>query len=358
LILPNPDDVPVSPPAQNAIRRALAAFLAEDEVEAANQLYAAHVRGATPDRLAQAGDFIGREGILGGRMDRRAMLRFLGFAAASTAVLTLFETTPAVAVATDYWGFDSSTNINYDCGHDDLRKWAHDIYNDDPNFWGRYFVSPANTSSSLHLYHAPEGVELAAHNTNHLVPLTSPHQPHLEQHQRSQGVDDATAALDDVHHAVAYGDELEWPATDGKVILWLDCEPTTSLTDEYWDGWADTVANYQVSGINHFLPGLYGNPQYGNICSVAHNASRPPYRIWSTYHADIWSGSKPPKLPAWRTDLDQPGECNAAQAAFWQFGHDSQYSGLRADCYSVDVDVVDPGNNSFQLNHTLHLPLT
>jgi hypothetical protein len=312
------------------------------------------MRGATDDRLAEAVRFFASEE--GGvRVDRRTLLKFIGLATGSSIVMSLINTPRAMAIATAYWGFDSTTKINYDCGGDDLRKWARNIYNDDPNFWGRYFASPGNDTPML--YHSPEGVELAAHNTNHIVPITSPHQPRLET-GRANGVDDATAALDDVHNAVALGAEMRWPQTDGMVILWLDVEPSTNLSDEYWDGWADTVANYEVSGVKHFFPGMYGNPQTGVICGVASRASRKPYRIWSTYHSDIWSGSKPPKLPGWRVDLDQPKQCSTTQAAFWQYAHDFAYSALRTACYSVDVDVVDPGNDSFQINHTLRLPLT
>jgi hypothetical protein len=169
--------------------------------------------------------------------------------------------------------------------------------------------------------------------------ISAPRQSRLSG-SAAEGQADAqafAAAMLTAYHAVG---PLQLPS-GGRLYCWLDQEYSTSLSSNYWNAWANYIAEYNFAslGIYPLYPCLYCNPNapYPSCSTIAKaRGVNAPSAIWSS-EPEPCGG--PPGPSRW-----DPQECGSAPTKLWQYGEQDACS------YSANVD-LDLGAPGFAVAH-------
>jgi len=150
-------------------------------------------------------------------------------------------------------GADSSAGVTSQIAGKSLIQLASELYGEAPIFWGRYFTSitqPGNVEYRHLKENRPlrdKGIRVA---------------PIARQTRRVQGTR-ADGAADAIRNAADYiaTFRADYLASQGKTFfVFLDVEGAPSLAEEYYAGWANTLADYSsaiTNGSVKLVPCIY-----------------------------------------------------------------------------------------------------
>jgi hypothetical protein len=174
--------------------------------------------------------------------------------------------------------------VGYDCADtiNEVYVSAHDEFGVDPDFWMRYFSpSPA---ADIFSDDAESECEAAWASGGHYVGCVSaPYQSDLSGSSATGQADAQTYAASILSAYDSVG-PLDLPSNNALDCL-LDQEYSTSLSQPYWDGWSDYIANYNFADLGTYplYPDVYCTPSapYPN-CSIFAESSglNVPAMIW------------------------------------------------------------------------------
>ena len=224
-------------------------------------------------------------------------------------------------------GYDTSAPIQ------DTYASAHSEFGAHPGFWIRYFTpSPAADLFNDDALAESRGAWDSGGPA--VGCISAPRQSRLSG-SAAEGQADAqafAAAMLAAYHAVG---PLELPS-NGQLYCWLDQEYSTSLSSNYWNAWANYLAEYDFAGLGTYplYPCLYCDPYspYPNCSAIARSRGvDKPSAIWSSEPEPCGSLTRPPR---WNADA-----CATAPTRLWQYGE-------QGACHyeaNVDLDVGAPG---------------
>ena len=224
-------------------------------------------------------------------------------------------------------GYDTAGTIQ------DTYPSARSEFGANPSFWIRYFTpSPA---AYLFTDDAIAESQGAWDSGGPFVGcISAPRQSRLSG-SAAEGQADAqafAAAMLVAYHAVG---PLRLPS-NGQLYCWLDQEYSTSLSSNYWNAWANYIAEYNFASLGTYplYPCLYCDPYspYPNCSTIAKaHGVNVPSAIWSSEPEPCGSLTSPPR---WNADV-----CQTVPTKLWQFGEQGacNYSA------NVDLDVGAPG---------------
>jgi hypothetical protein len=133
-------------------------------------------------------------------------------------------------------GADSSDLVTSVWHGQSLLNLANQNLGQDPVLWGRYFKGPGNPSHFQ--YQAP--LENAALRERNIKLLPIARQTNHVSGDRALGTSDAQTQVDGL--IAAFG--IQYLANMGAdYFFFLDTEPGTPLSAEYYAGWSETVVN-------------------------------------------------------------------------------------------------------------------
>jgi hypothetical protein len=220
---------------------------------------------------------------------------------------------------------------------------AHNEFHSKPAFWIRYFTP----SPAAYLFNDDARAESrgAWDSGGPAVGcISAPRQSRLSG-SAAEGQADAqafAAAMLTAYHAVG---PLQLPA-NGQLYCWLDQEYSTSLSSDYWNAWANYIAEYNFAGLGTYplYPCLYCDPNspYPNCSTIAKSRGLDvPTAIWSSEPEPCGSLIRPPH---WKADA-----CAKVPTRLWQYGEQTacNYSA------NVDLDVGAPGFSG--ADHCFHV---
>jgi hypothetical protein len=223
-------------------------------------------------------------------------------------------------------GYDTAGTIQ------DTYASAYDEFGADPGFWIRYFT-PSPAADVFDSDPEPESAGAWDSGGHYVGCISAPTQSRLSGSE-AEGQADAqsfAAAMQSAYYAV---EPLLLPA-NGQLYCWLDQEYSTSLSLDYWNGWADYIANYNFADLGTYplYPCLYCDPYspYPNCSTLATSGAAACQAVWSSEPEPCGSLASP---PAWDAD-----ECGTVATELWQYGEQGA-CGLSAN---VDLDVGAPG---------------
>jgi hypothetical protein len=215
---------------------------------------------------------------------------------------------------------------------------AHSEFGTDPNFWVRYFTpSPAADIFSDNA----EAECIGAWDSGgpHIMCICAPIQSRLSG-STAEGQADAQsmcASMLTGYHAVA---PLNLPSSH-ELWCWLDQEASTSLSLDYWNGWANYIANYNFAGLGTYplYPGLYCNPDAAYpSCTVIAKATglNIPVAVWSSEPEPCGKLASP---PSWKAESCTSVSKSTVTTKLWQYGE----QGACGYSANVDLDVGASG---------------
>jgi hypothetical protein len=210
---------------------------------------------------------------------------------------------------------------------------AHSEFGTDPGYWIRYFAP----SPAADLFSSDPSAECSGawdSGGPYIGCVSAPIQSRLSG-STAEGQADAqsmAASMLSAYYAVG---PLDLPS-NGQLWCWLDQEYSTSLSLDYWDGWANYIANYNFASLGTYplYPGLYCDPYspYPNCSTIAQATGlNIPVAIWSSEPEPCGGIASP---PSW-----DPDECSTVATYLWQFGE----QGACGFSANVDVDVSGDG---------------
>jgi hypothetical protein len=230
-------------------------------------------------------------------------------------------------------GYDTAGQIQ------DTYVSAHNEFGADPNFWIRYFTpSPAADIFSDNAEAESEGAW--ASGGHYVGCVCAPTQSRLAG-SSAEGQADAQSMAASMLSAWEAVGPLHVPSNN-ILYCFLDQEASTSLSLDYWDGFANYIANYNFGSLGTYplYPALYCDPDspFPNCSTIAQATGlNIPVAVWS---------SEPE--PCTRSIVDTPSwdaeECAAAPTRLWQYAEQGA-CGLSAN---VDLDVGAPGHNQLE----------
>jgi hypothetical protein len=300
-------------------------------------------------------------------LTRREVLRLAAGVGMMAGVIGLgFNRRAVAATPTTDWGVDSVAVVTASYNGTTLRQFAASLYNEPPDFWGRYFKSPGN--SNITPFSGSEASALGNNGTHHVAPIQSPHQARLNNGY-STGHSDGMAACDDITNLIGNNNgSVQWPDKDGYVTLFLDVEAGTVLGQSYWNGWADAVYFYYVATnpmtTLPFLLGMYTDPEDSGRCSIVRNGPHAFNGMWSSTPSYFqgFPGDKPTKLKSWDPANNAPNHCSDQQTVVWQHALGGNWDSLQLHPPALEVDkdvsspLLDDPYSWRLLYHMLHLP--
>jgi hypothetical protein len=205
-----------------------------------------------------------------------------------------------------------------------------------PNFWMRYFT-PSPAADQLNNDPVPECQAAWDSGGHYIGPISAPTQSRLSG-SSAQGQADAQAyasALLSAYHAVG---PLLLPA-NSTLYCWLDQEYSTSLSLNYWNGWAGYLDGYNFAGLGTYplYPTLYCDPAspYPNCSTIGNASADYCYAVWSNEPEPCGTLKNP---PSWRADTC--AGYASTPTRLWQFGEQGVCG------YSANVD-LDLGASGF-----------
>ena len=123
---------------------------------------------------------------------------------------------------------------------------AHSEFHASPAFWIRYFT-PSPAADLFNDDALAESRGAWDSGGRFVGCISAPVQSRLSG-SAAEGQADAQAfasAMLAAYHAVG---QMQLPA-NGQLYCWLDQEYSTSLSSNYWNAWADYLANYNFAGL-------------------------------------------------------------------------------------------------------------
>lgn len=227
-------------------------------------------------------------------------------------------------------GYDTAGPIH------DTYVSAHEEFGRDPAFWIRYF-SPSPAADIFADAAVAESAGAWASGGPYVGCVSAPYQSRLSG-SFAEGLADAqtyAASMLAAWNAVA---QLKLPASN-QLWCYLDQEYSTSLSQSYWDAWANYIAEYNFADLRTYplYPAIYCDPfsPFPN-CSVlaAAKGVNIPASVWASEPEPCGSLGSPPAF-----DADECSSVSRSKAPshLWQFGE-------QVGCgYSANVD-LDLGN--------------
>jgi hypothetical protein len=209
-----------------------------------------------------------------------------------------------------------------------------------PAFWIRYFspcyLTPVNSSAT----NAVDECKAIWNSGGHyLGAVSTPLQSRLSG-TKADGTADAQTfanALQTVYYDVS---TLKLPSNN-ELYCWLDQETNTTLSVDYWDGWASYLDgfNFANTGTLPLYPALYCNPCAAVAnCSTLKSASYAAFGIWASepQECKYTLTNTPPWAPETCAGC---GVDNGVATEIWQYA-DNLVCSFTAD---VDLDLGAPG---------------
>lgn len=202
-----------------------------------------------------------------------------------------------------------------------------------PAYWLRYFT-PSPAADLFNDDPVAESQGAWRSGGPHVGCISAPRQSRLGG-SAAEGQADAqafAAAMLAAYHAVG---PLDLPAS-GRLYCWLDQEYSTPLSRDYWNAWANYIANYDFAGLGTYplYPCLYCTPSSPHPnCSTITRARgvNVPSAIWTPVPQVCGSLAHP---PGWH-----PEECGTVPTKLWQYGE----QGACGYSSNVDLDIGAPG---------------
>lgn len=225
-------------------------------------------------------------------------------------------------------GYDTAGPIH------DTYVSARDEFGRDPAFWIRYF-SPSPAADIFADAAVAESAGAWASGGPFVGCVSAPYQSRLSG-SAAEGLADAqtyAASMLAAWNAVA---QLKLPASN-QLWCYLDQEYSTSLSQSYWDGWANYIANYNFAHLRTYplYPALYCAPfsPYPNCTTIAAATGL-------NIPASVWSSEPEPCGTLKNRPNFDPDECSSVSRSkvgshLWQFG-EQDACGFFAN---VDLDV-------------------
>jgi hypothetical protein len=220
-----------------------------------------------------------------------------------------------------------------------------------PLFWIRYFSPSPNGTVDSSESNAREEFDAAYNSGAHYMGVvSSPHQARLASNSEAEGVADAqtlSSAIYTTYHYVG----LSHFSMPSQLYCWLDQEPTTPLTLNYWYGWSAYVdsSEWPPTSTYPLYPCLYCQPCADNTypnCTILANPSSPTcFAIWSQQPQECGNSVSNP--PLWFAYSCATTSCPPGQATngftgtptnLWQFNTTAACSTV-----GVDMDLGSPG---------------
>jgi len=165
-------------------------------------------------------------------------------------------------------GADSSDLVTSIFHGKNLLNLAKDLFGKDPVLWGRYFKGPGDTNH-FQYQAALENAALKARNIK-LLPIAR--QTNHVGGNHALAVSDAQTQVDGL--IAAFGIDFLANAGD-DYYFFLDTEPGTPLSREYYVGWAETVINRSQNrsgGLFTIHPCIYLNRGDRPTCRALNQA--------------------------------------------------------------------------------------
>lgn len=201
-----------------------------------------------------------------------------------------------------------------------------------PEFWVRYFPPCYFTPFSSDPVAEATGIWNGNSGSPDLGPICTPTQSRLDG-TSAEGLADAQSMISALISTYTTVTPLQLPAT-GTLFTWLDQEASTSLSLDYWNGWAGYVNGYAYSGSHPFHASLYCNPDAAPPnCSIVDSSSADKcYAVWSSEPLECSNSLS--DTPAWAAE-----SCSGITTYLWQFWDEGICYSTSAD---VDLDVGHP----------------
>jgi hypothetical protein len=228
------------------------------------------------------------------------------------------------------------TVVGYDTAGEIQNTYAsaYDEFGVDPDFWIRYF-SPSPYADVFESDPTDECIGAWESGGPQIGCIMAPDQSNLTS-SSAQGQSDAETFCAAIYSAYTSVGPLQTPS-DGALWVWLDQEASTSLSLDYWNGWANYVAGYEFDnvGTEPLYAGLYCDPDspYPNCSTIGTSGASTCWAVWSSEPEPCGSIADP---PSWDAET-----CAAAPTRVWQFGEQGA-CGLSAN---VDLDESGPDLN-------------
>lgn len=217
---------------------------------------------------------------------------------------------------------------------------AKDEFGVNPDWWLRYF-SPSPAADIFSSDPTAESEGAWASGGHYVGCICAPIQSRLSG-STAEGQADAQSMAASMLTAWDDVGPLKLPSNN-QLYCFLDQEYSTSLSLDYWDGWANYIANYNFASLGTYplYPCLYCTPDapYPN-CSTIGGATglNIPAVVWSAEPEPCGNMADPPAFDA--------QQCSAVSDSkvptkVWQYGEQGG-CGYSAN---VDLDNGPPGYN-------------
>lgn len=227
-----------------------------------------------------------------------------------------------------------------------------------PVFWGRYFggynanftVMNLETSTEIQA----ECDDMKAQGIRWIVPINSPQGTNRVAGTSTDGIADAQAFCKGIGAAIgASGGRMALPGS-GELYCYLDVEPGAPFSQDYWNGWSNTVYTYLYNNTYPFYPACYCNPADGRPCVNFANGPVPISAVWANEPNAGCGGCS--SSPTWA-----PNTCSGVYTALWQYdiANVCQDAKCRGSSFPpVDLDKTNPGTDGSDpaTNYMLYLP--
>lgn len=240
-----------------------------------------------------------------------------------------------------HFGIDSVSPAYEPTGGTTLADYASNVYFGPTgiDFFGRYF-SPSPFYASVDKFDPQrEAQAMSAAGMHWIAPVSSPG-PRIYG-TYSDGWADGDLFCRTLSYVISLNAGIYMPSTTGALLVYLDIETDTPISQGYWNGWSDAVWDAEHNGTYPFYPGAYCNPPNGagNPCGVLSAGSHGCHGVWSMqpeYCSFCWS-----PFPNWG-----PQGCAGLPTRLWQYAIDAicldPGCGNRGDWPNIDLDQSTP----------------
>lgn len=233
-------------------------------------------------------------------------------------------------------GYDTAGKIQ------DVYSPARAEFNEDPNFWLRYFA-PSPYADVVESDPTGECAGAWSSGGPRIGAIMAPGQSRLAG-SAAEGLADAETFCAAVYSTYTSVGPLQTPV-NRMLYCWLDQEYATTLSVGYWNGWANYVAGYKFANVKEYplYPCLYCDPYspYPNCSTIGRSDAATCHAVWSSEPEPCGSLARP---PSWHADF-----CGSVPTRLWQFGEQGA-CGYSSD---VDLDMGAPGFNA--ADYAFHL---
>jgi hypothetical protein len=220
-----------------------------------------------------------------------------------------------------------SANCGYDTASyiQDVYESAYDEFRAHPAYWIRYFdPCPFGSFDDDPMAESKAAWDSGARSVG---AVSSPWQSNLAG-STAQGQADAQTYCASLLSAYKAVGPLDLPSNQ-MLFCWLDQEASTSLSLDYWNGWATYVGDYNFADNRRYplYPGLYCDPDAPPPnCSIIGNPDAFPC-------AGVWASTPEPCGTLTDPPAFAPEECPSVTTELWQFGEQGVCG------YSANVDL-------------------